>query len=100
MCLEAILLPLRRVSIKRMLVNLLENALRYGGQGVEVAATVIRDAESAYVAISVLDRGGGLILKTCSAFLIQLFAVIRRTWAGAGLGFAIVHMLLRSMEQC
>ena len=40
---------LRRVSIKRLLVNLIENALRYGGHGVEVAAHVSGDSSAPYV---------------------------------------------------
>ena len=95
LCLEAMpSLLLRRVSIKRMLVNLLENALRYGGQGVEVAASVVQGEELSYVAISVLDRGAGLD----PADLQRIFnPFIRgdqaRGGQGTGLGLAIVQRI-------
>ena len=94
-CLEAMpSLPLRRVSIKRMLVNLLENALRYGGQGVEVAASVVHDEDVPYVAISVLDRGDGVnpedLQRMFNPFIRGDQA---RGGQGAGLGLAIVQRI-------
>ena len=94
-CLEAMpSLPLRRVSMKRMLVNLLENALRYGGQGVEVAASVVHDEDVPYVAISVLDRGEGVnpedLQRMFNPFIRGDQA---RGGQGAGLGLAIVQRI-------
>jgi two-component system osmolarity sensor histidine kinase EnvZ len=95
LCLEAMpALPLRRVSIKRLLTNLIENALRYGTDGVEVAAYVTGSCGAPYVVLSVLDRGMGID----PAELAQLFnPFIRgdkaRGGKGAGLGLAIVKRI-------
>jgi two-component system osmolarity sensor histidine kinase EnvZ len=95
LCLEAMpALPLRRVSIKRLLTNLIENALRYGTDGVEVAAYVTGSSGAPYVVLSVLDRGMGID----PAELVQLFnPFIRgdkaRGGKGAGLGLAIVKRI-------
>lgn len=95
LCLEAMpALPLRRVSIKRLLTNLIENALRYGTDGVEVAAYVTGKCGAPYVVLSVLDRGMGID----PAELAQLFnPFIRgdkaRGGKGAGLGLAIVKRI-------
>ncbi len=94
-CLERMpSLPLRRVSIKRMLVNLLENALRYGGKGVEVAASVVHDEDVPYVAISVLDRGEGVnpddLQRMFNPFIRGDQA---RGGHGTGLGLAIVQRI-------
>ncbi len=94
LCLEPMpSLPLRRVSIKRLLTNLIENALRYGA-GVEVAAYVTGSCGAPYVVLSVLDRGAGID----PAELAQLFnPFIRgdkaRGGKGAGLGLAIVKRI-------
>jgi two-component system osmolarity sensor histidine kinase EnvZ len=95
LCLESMpALPLRRVSIKRLLTNLIENALRYGTDGVEVAAYVTGSCGAPYVVLSVLDRGVGID----PAELAQLFnPFIRgdkaRGGKGAGLGLAIVKRI-------
>ena len=95
LCLERMpLLPVRRVSMKRMLVNLLENALHYGGQGVEVAASVVRDEHAPYIAISVLDRGAGVdpedLQRIFNPFIRGDQA---RGGQGTGLGLAIVQRI-------
>jgi two-component system osmolarity sensor histidine kinase EnvZ len=95
LCLEVMPpLPLRRVSMKRLLTNLIENALRYGTDGVEVAAYVTGTCGAPYVVVSVLDRGTGLD----PAELAQLFNPFTRGdkargGKGAGLGLAIVKRI-------
>ena len=87
-------LPLRRVSIKRMLVNLLENALRYGETGIEVIASVVQEEQASYISISVLDRGKGLdpddLQRIFNPFIRGDQA---RGGPGAGLGLAIVKRI-------
>ncbi|QEY57713.1 HAMP domain-containing protein [Pseudomonas sp. C27(2019)] len=94
-CLEAMpSLPLRRVSIKRMLVNLLENALRYGGQGIEMVASVVHDEDVPYVAISVLDRGEGVEPEDLQRMFNPFIRGDKaRGGQGAGLGLAIVQRI-------
>ncbi|MGH8354928.1 MAG: ATP-binding protein [Pseudomonas sp.] len=95
LCLEALPpFPLRRVSIKRLLVNLIENALRYGGQHVEVAAFVSGSCSAPYVVLSVLDRGAGID----PAELDEIFNPFTRGdrargGKGTGLGLAIVRRI-------
>ncbi len=95
LCLEEMpSLELRRVSIKRMLVNLLENALRYGAQGIEVAASVVRDEHAAHVVISVLDRGPGLAPEDLQRIFNPFYRGDQaRGGQGAGLGLAIVQRI-------
>jgi len=95
LCLEAMPpFPLRRVSIKRMLVNLVENALRYGGNSVEVAVSVSGGCSAPYVVLSVLDRGVGID----PAELDEIFNPFTRGdrargGKGTGLGLAIVKRI-------
>lgn len=51
---------LRRVSMKRLLNNLIGNALHHAGSDVEVAAYVSGDSAAPYVVLSVMDRGAGI----------------------------------------
>ena len=49
-------MPLRPMAIKRLIVNLVENALRYSGTAVEIAARRL----GGRAVISVMDRGPGI----------------------------------------
>lgn len=95
LCLEAVpVLPLRRLSMKRLLTNLIENALKYGGKGVEVTTSVEGSKEAPFVEINVLDRGAGVneadIEKLFNPFMRGDSA---RTGTGTGLGLAIVRRI-------
>lgn len=95
LCLEPMpQFALRRVSIKRLLVNLIENALRYGGHGVEVAAYVSSDSSAPYVVMSVLDRGAGIDPGELNEVFNPFIRGDRaRGGQGAGLGLAIVKRI-------
>ncbi len=95
LCLEALPpIPLRRVSIKRLLVNLIENALRYGGSAVEVAASLSGGQGAPYVVLSVLDRGAGIEpAEEGSLFNPFIRGDRARGGQGAGLGLAIVKRI-------
>ena len=85
---------LRRLSIKRLLTNLVENALRYGGQGVEVCARLIGEPQTPYVQISVLDRGTGIAPQEIeSVFNPFIRGDAARGGQGTGLGLAIVRRI-------
>src|SRR5690606_22999809 len=87
-------MPLRRISIKRLLVNLIENALRYGGGEVEVAASVAGDQGAPYVVLSVLDRGAGLAESELQEIFNPFIRGDRaRGGTGTGLGLAIVKRI-------
>ena len=78
------------MSIKRLLVNLIENALRYGGHGVEVAAHVSGDSNAPYVVLSVLDRGTGIDPRELGEIFNPFIRGDKaRGGQGAGLGLAI-----------
>ncbi|MES2817429.1 MAG: ATP-binding protein [Pseudomonadota bacterium] len=95
LCLEPLPpFPLRRVSIKRLLSNLIENALRYGGDAVEVAAYLSGDCSAPYVVLSVLDRGTGIDPAELGAIFDPFIRGDRaRGGKGTGLGLAIVKRI-------
>ncbi|TBU94069.1 two-component sensor histidine kinase [Stutzerimonas kirkiae] len=95
LCLQPMpVFALRRVSIKRLLVNLIENALRYGGNGVEVAAYLSGDQHAPYVVLSVLDRGTGIAPEEIGEIFNPFIRGDRaRGGQGTGLGLAIVKRI-------
>ncbi|WP_027598253.1 ATP-binding protein [Pseudomonas sp. MOIL14HWK12:I2] len=88
-------LPVRRISFKRLLTNLVENAQRHGGGGVvEVVGQVAGSATAPYVALSVMDRGPGIDPKDLQDIFNPFTRGNRaRTVSGSGLGLAIVKRI-------
>ena len=85
---------LRRVSVKRLLTNLIENALRYGGDAVEVAASLGGEETAPYLVLSVLDRGQGIDpAELASIFNPFIRGDRARGGRGTGLGLAIVRRI-------
>ncbi|MFK0087096.1 ATP-binding protein [Pseudomonas sp. NPDC090755] len=95
LCLEPIPpFPLRRVSLKRLLNNLIGNALYHAGKGVEVAAYVSGDTSAPYVVLSVLDRGAGIDPNELEGIFNPFIRGDRaRSGKGTGLGLAIVKRI-------
>ncbi len=95
LCLEPLpSMPLRRVSCKRLLANLLENALRYGGDGVEVCTSLAGAQSAPYVVLSVLDRGPGIDPAQIDSLFTPFTRGDRaRSSKGTGLGLAIVKRI-------
>lgn len=94
LCLEPIPpFPLRRVSIKRLLNNLIGNALYHAGTGVEVAAFVSGDSSAPYVVLSVLDRGEGIDPQEFEGIFNPFTRGDRARSKGTGLGLAIVKRI-------
>ena len=84
-------MPLRPMAIKRLIINLVENALRYSGTAVEIEA----HRRGARAVISVLDRGPG-IPAADAARMLQPFTRLESSRGGAkgaGLGLAIVSRI-------
>jgi two-component system sensor histidine kinase KdpD len=86
------------IAVELVLSNLIENALRYGGDPIEIRATV----EGEMIAVRVLDRGPGLDEHTL-AHAFEKFqrglvgqARARPGSGGAGLGLAIVRSLVEA----
>ncbi|MCY1293735.1 Osmolarity sensor protein EnvZ [compost metagenome] len=95
LCLEPLpSFPLRRLSIKRLLNNLIDNALLHGGSSVEVAAHLAGDSSAPYVVLSVLDRGVGLDPAELQEIFNPFIRGDRaRGGRGTGLGLAIVKRI-------
>jgi len=86
-------LVLRPLAMQRLMVNLVDNALRYSGTAIEIHTR--RDGES--VLLSVLDRGPGIPPHEVERML-QPFTRMESSRSGAkgsGLGLAIVQRIAR-----
>lgn len=85
-----------RVALRRVLFNLIENALRYGA-----SAHITLDADGRSVLLYVDDQGPG-IPKERRETLMQPFSRLEasrsRQTGGAGLGLAIVQTLVAAHE--
>ncbi|HET7200526.1 MAG TPA: ATP-binding protein [Burkholderiales bacterium] len=87
-------LPLQAMSMRRVVLNLVDNALRYGGKEVSVAV----HAQDSVVVLDVSDRGPGIPPSEVER-LKQPFTrlqIARSDKGGAGLGLAIVERVVRA----
>jgi two-component system osmolarity sensor histidine kinase EnvZ len=86
-------LPLRPGAVNRLVMNLIENALRHGAPPVEVETAV----EEGRAVLRVLDRGSG-IPEGERERAVQPFARLDRARSapGTGLGLAIVDRIARA----
>jgi len=87
-------LPLQALSMRRVLSNLIDNALRYGEKEVSVAVRT----EDGAVVLDVADRGPGIPASEAER-LKQPFTrreAARSDKGGAGLGLAIVERVVRA----
>ncbi|EKF74735.1 osmolarity sensor protein EnvZ [Alcanivorax hongdengensis A-11-3] len=84
-------LMLKRLTVKRMLANLIGNALKYGAAPVEVATRVDENT----VCLTVRDHGKG-VREDDIPLLLQPFSrgEKARTLSGSGLGLAIVKRIV------
>src|SRR5256885_2492986 len=86
--------PLQIMSMRRVVTNLIDNALRYGEKEVSVAVR----AEDGLAVLEVADRGPGIPESEVER-LKQPFTrleVARSDKGGAGLGLAIVERVVRA----
>jgi two-component system osmolarity sensor histidine kinase EnvZ len=86
-------LELRPIAMQRLIVNLLNNAVRHGGGDVTLAC----EAHGSEVRLSVLDRGPGIAPEALKRVKepFQRADDGRTGAAGAGLGLAIVDRIAR-----
>ncbi|WP_158545078.1 ATP-binding protein [Dyella monticola] len=85
--------PLRPVAMMRLVQNLMENAVKYAGVGLEVHTYMERDS----LVLAVLDAGPGLV-EGDETRLLQPFTrgdIGRSNTSGSGLGLAIVDRVAR-----
>lgn len=86
-------LPLRPTAMRRLITNLVDNALRYAGTGVEIHT----GREGNKAVLRVLDRGPGVPENELERML-QPFTRLdssRGGASGAGLGLAIVERIVK-----
>ena len=87
-------LPLARMAVRRALANLIDNALRYAGEPIEIETR----AEPGYAVVEVRDRGPGIPDGEAER-LKRPFTRLdpaRSGASGAGLGLAIVDRVARA----
>jgi two-component system osmolarity sensor histidine kinase EnvZ len=87
--------PMRRMGIKRLVTNLVDNALRYGEKEVCVATRM----EGARLILEVLDRGPGIPAAEAERLKLPFTRLeeARSDKGGSGLGLAIVDRLARNL---
>ena len=92
---ETIHVPLRRRMLRLVIENLLENALRYAGEGATCTVTLSR--ENRNVLLEVADNGAGVPDADVDRLFERFFRSDRaRTTRGTGLGLAIVKHVIES----
>jgi len=92
---EAIEVPLRRRMLRLVVENLLENALRYAGEGATCTVTLAR-VEGGTL-LEVADDGTGVPDEDVARLFERFFRSDRaRTTRGTGLGLAIVKHVIES----
>ncbi len=86
-------------SVERALLNLVDNAVKYGREGGSV--TVSASVDDAAVSLTVADDGEGIDAKHLPRLFERFYRVDTgrsREHGGAGLGLAIVKHLVESMD--
>ena len=92
---ETIEIPLRRRMLRLVVENLLENALRYAGEG--AACTVTLAPVEGGTLLEVADDGTGVPDEDVARLFERFFRSDRaRTTRGTGLGLAIVKHVIES----
>jgi two-component system, OmpR family, phosphate regulon sensor histidine kinase PhoR len=94
-CPASVELPLRQRMLEVVAVNLVENAIRYAGEGAKCAIEVTRDGTFASLAVS--DNGRGVPEQDLPRLFERFFRSDRaRATRGTGLGLAIVKHIVTS----
>jgi two-component system phosphate regulon sensor histidine kinase PhoR len=92
---ETLLVPLRRRMLRTVIENLLENAIRYAGEGATCVVSLRR--ENGTVVLDVSDDGAGVPEEDASRLFERFFRSDRsRTTRGSGLGLAIVKHVVET----
>ncbi|HEY6835212.1 MAG TPA: ATP-binding protein [Gaiellaceae bacterium] len=92
---ETLLLPLRRRMLRTIVENLLENAIRYAGEG--ATCTLSLQREDGAVVLEASDDGAGVPEGDAARLFERFFRSDRaRTTRGSGLGLAIVKHVVET----
>ncbi len=87
-----------REAVRRILYNLISNAVRYGSDGKYAGICLRTDGQAAYVEVA--DRGKGISRAQAEAVFVRLFTgedSRNREIQGNGLGLSIARGLARQM---
>ncbi|KJH85982.1 ATPase [Pseudomonas fluorescens] len=93
---NAAIIDTRPHALRRVLVNLVDNALKFGGS----AQIQVQPAANGQLAIQVLDRGPGISEQELAEVLKPFYRVEssrNRETGGTGLGLAIAQQLANAM---
>ena len=86
-------MPLRRIGIKRVLDNLIENAFRYGSQSIQIRS--YKKSTAPFVICEVRDYGPGIKPERLQAMFMPFTqGDTARGSAGSGLGLAITKRIV------
>jgi two-component system phosphate regulon sensor histidine kinase PhoR len=92
---ETIEVPLRRRMLRLVVENLLENSLRYAGEGAICTVSLSRAGRE--IVLQVADDGAGVPDEDVARLFERFFRSDRaRTTRGTGLGLAIVKHVVES----
>jgi two-component system, OmpR family, phosphate regulon sensor histidine kinase PhoR len=92
---ETLLVPLRRRMLRTVVENLVENAIRYAGEGATCVVS-LRAADGTIV-LGAADDGAGVPEEDAPRLFERFFRSDRaRTTRGSGLGLAIVKHVVES----
>jgi two-component system phosphate regulon sensor histidine kinase PhoR len=92
---ETLLVPLRRRMLRTIIENLLENAIRYAGEGATCTVSLVRQGDT--VVLEASDDGTGVPEEDASRLFERFFRSDRaRTTRGSGLGLAIVKHVVET----
>jgi signal transduction histidine kinase len=80
-----------RSRLKQVIVNLLDNAIKYGRQGGKIAVATRRAGGRATLTVS--DDGPGIPEAALGRIFDRFYRARRNDVAGAGLGLAIVRLI-------
>jgi two-component system, OmpR family, phosphate regulon sensor histidine kinase PhoR len=92
---ESMLVPLRRRMLRTVAENLVENAIRYAGEGATCVVSLQR--EDGWILLEAADDGAGVPEGDASRLFERFFRSDRaRTTRGSGLGLAIVKHVIET----
>jgi two-component system phosphate regulon sensor histidine kinase PhoR len=92
---ETLLVPLRRRMLRTVAENLVENAIRYAGEGATCVVSLRR--EDGRIVLEAADDGAGVPEEDAARLFERFFRSDRaRTTRGSGLGLAIVKHVVET----
>lgn len=91
---EPVIVTADRVHLANMLVNLVENALKYSGGHVDIDLSAVIGDNS--IDITVTDNGNGIAAADVDRIFDRFYRCSDNTQPGLGLGLAYVRMLAQA----